>query len=129
MLLCCLLVLTVSSIKWADEQDEVDSEMMDANEMLYEEILDELASSDPQPPLFFCRIRCQQCKRACLRLRFGPVLMRRCLNRCNFIRGWEFICFQNSIKKLIDWLLYNCEKMFRGLQLKNEIYNKKVYKI
>jgi len=65
MFVVCLMILNVSSMKWAEE-DEVDSDVDDFSsdidsikEGLYEEILDEIESFDPMPQINRpCRLRC-----------------------------------------------------------------------
>ena len=92
-LVCCISALTVSS-NWADDEDEVDTEIDDLDEevfldaedkrMLYEEILDELiAASDPKSPKS-CNARSKvrkynKCKAECKKIK--PV-KRTCISGC-----------------------------------------------
>ena len=94
-LVFCLAVITVSSAKWADE-DDTEVEDFDGDEdffvddedkkLLYEDILDELiAASDPQivrppPP---CGKACELCQTRCARGKpKPPKLIKLCQKKC-----------------------------------------------
>lgn len=85
MFVVCLMILNVSSMKWAEE-DEIDS---DADEFStdttsikerFYEILHEVESLDPiRGP---CGARCLACLAVCRRTRLTIALIRRCQEKC-----------------------------------------------